>query len=110
MGINHSFRPYKITERFVRIMENVRKRFLLVFSIIYYTNRYIEKKNLPEYSERDFVEMGGLEPPSKQRTRELSTRLSVLWLSATGCRKAGYPKLSPCVLVRIQRHYPTRPV
>ena len=26
--------------------------------------------------------MGGLEPPSKHRTRELSTRLFFLWLSA----------------------------
>ena len=40
-----------------------------------------------------FVEMGGVEPPSKQRTQQLSTRLSFLWLSAAACRKAGQPQL-----------------
>ena len=37
--------------------------------------------------------MGGVEPPSKQRTQQLSTRLSFLWLSAAACRKAGQPQL-----------------
>ena len=37
-----------------------------------------------------FVEMGGLEPPSKHRTRELSTRLVCLWFSTQGCRKTGH--------------------
>ena len=36
-----------------------------------------------------FVEMGGVEPPSKQRTKQLSTRLFVLWLSAAACRMTG---------------------
>ena len=36
-----------------------------------------------------FVEMGGLEPPSKHRTRWLSTRLSGLWFSSRECRQAG---------------------
>ena len=39
------------------------------------------------------VEMGGLEPPSKHRTRQLSTRLVFLWLSAEGCRKTGHRPL-----------------
>jgi len=33
--------------------------------------------------------MGGVEPPSKQRAKRLSTRLVVLWLSAAACRKTG---------------------
>lgn len=45
-----------------------------------------------------FVEMGGLEPPSKQRTRQLSTRLSFHWLSADACRKAGQQGLILWVL------------
>ena len=40
-----------------------------------------------------FVEMGGLEPPSKQTTTKLSTCLFCLWLSETGCRQTGYPNL-----------------
>ena len=40
-----------------------------------------------------FVEMGGLEPPSKHRTRELSTRLVLLWFSTRGCRRTGHPRL-----------------
>ena len=40
-----------------------------------------------------FVEMGGLEPPSKHRTRELSTRLVCLWFSSYGCRKTGHRTL-----------------
>ena len=39
------------------------------------------------------VEMGGIEPPSKHRTRELSTRLVCLWFSILDCRKTGYPEL-----------------
>ena len=34
------------------------------------------------------VEVGGLEPPSKQRTRWLSTRLSGLWFSYPVCGEA----------------------
>ena len=37
--------------------------------------------------------MGGLEPPSKHRTRELSTRLVYLWFSTYGCRETGYRTL-----------------
>jgi len=33
--------------------------------------------------------MGGLEPPSKQRPKELSTRLFFLCLSGEACRKTG---------------------
>ena len=40
-----------------------------------------------------FVEMGGVEPPSKRRIRQLSTRLSVLWFSSVACRKAGQRQL-----------------
>ena len=40
-----------------------------------------------------FVEMGGLEPPSKHRTRQLSTRLVILWFSTHGCRETGYHAL-----------------
>ena len=36
-----------------------------------------------------FVELGGLEPPSKHSTRQLSTRLVFLCLSAGICRKTG---------------------
>ena len=39
------------------------------------------------------VEMGGLEPPSKHRTRELSTRLVYLWFSSHGCRETGHRTL-----------------
>ena len=39
------------------------------------------------------VELGGLEPPSKHRTSQLSTRLVSLWLSAADCRETGYPQL-----------------
>ncbi len=40
------------------------------------------------------VEMGGLEPPSKHRTRQLSTRLFFLWFSIGVCRKTGQLQLS----------------
>ena len=40
-----------------------------------------------------FVEMGGLEPPSKHRTRELSTRLVLLWFSTGNCRLTGHSRL-----------------
>ena len=39
------------------------------------------------------VEMGGVGPPSKQRPRELSTRLFLLWLSTSACRRTGQPGL-----------------
>ena len=42
-----------------------------------------------------FVELGGLEPPSKRRIRQLSTRLVLLGFSSAGCRKTGHPKLIP---------------
>lgn len=41
-----------------------------------------------------FVEVSGLEPLSKRRTRRLSTRLSVLWFSCRPCRMAGEDGLS----------------
>ena len=41
----------------------------------------------------NFVEMGGLEPPSKHRTKQLSTRLVFLWFSTHGCRKTGHRTL-----------------
>ena len=42
------------------------------------------------YPEGHFpVEMGGVEPPSKQRTQQLSTRLFFLWFSSAACRKTG---------------------
>ena len=37
----------------------------------------------------NIVEMGGVEPPSKQRTQQLSTRLFFLWFSSAACRKTG---------------------
>ncbi len=40
-----------------------------------------------------FVEMGGLEPPSKHRTRQLSTRLVQLWFSTSSCRRTGHLRL-----------------
>ncbi len=40
-----------------------------------------------------YVEMGGLEPPSKHRAEKLSTCLFSLWLSAVDCRETGYPQL-----------------
>ena len=40
------------------------------------------------------VEVSGLEPLSKRRTRRLSTRLSVLWFSCRPCRMAGEDGLS----------------
>ena len=49
-----------------------------------------------------FVEMGGLEPPSKHRTRELSTRLVSLWFSTRSCRQTGYPRLILCVLAELK--------
>lgn len=60
-----------------------------------------DKKMAPSIAGRPFflsVEMGGVEPPSKQRAGRLSTRLSCLWLSAAECRKAGCPRLIPWVL------------
>ena len=41
-----------------------------------------------------FVEVSGLEPLSKRYTRQLSTRLSVLWFSSRPCRMAGEDDLS----------------
>jgi len=37
--------------------------------------------------------MGGLEPPSKHRTRQLSTRLFLLLFSTGVCRKTGQHRL-----------------
>ena len=42
------------------------------------------------------VEMGGLEPPSKQTIQKLSTRLSCYWLSVMSCQRAGHSKLILC--------------
>ena len=52
-----------------------------------------EKAQPQRLSFFSFVEMGGLEPPSKHRTRELSTRLVYLWFSTYGCRETGYHTL-----------------
>ena len=49
-----------------------------------------------------FVEMGGLEPPSKHRTRQLSTRLVFLWFSTYGCRETGYRTLILYVLAELK--------
>ncbi len=51
-----------------------------------------------EFQQYLFVEMGGLEPPSRHRTRQLSTRLVFLWLSAGRCRKTGQCQLILYVL------------
>ncbi len=40
------------------------------------------------------VEVKGLEPLSKRRTRQLSTCLSVLWFLCCPCRMAGEDNLS----------------
>ncbi len=42
---------------------------------------------------KHFVELGGLEPPSKHRTEWLSTRLVLLWFSSEVCRKTGQLQL-----------------
>ena len=52
-----------------------------------------EKAQPQRLSFFSFVEMGGLEPPSKHRTRELSTRLVFLWFSTNDCRETGYRAL-----------------
>ena len=39
------------------------------------------------------VEAGGVEPPSKQRTGQLSTCLAFLWFSTPACRRAGQREL-----------------
>ena len=51
------------------------------------------KKEFDQSIKLLFVEMGGLEPPSKHRTRELSTRLVFLWFSTDDCRETGYRAL-----------------
>ena len=51
------------------------------------------KKGSQDNCEPFLVEMGGLEPPSKHRTRQLSTRLVFLWFSTHGCRETGYRAL-----------------
>ena len=51
------------------------------------------KKGFDQSIKPLFVEMGGLEPPSKHRTRELSTRLVLLWFSTRSCRQTGYSRL-----------------
>ena len=48
------------------------------------------------------VELGGLEPPSKHRTSQLSTRLVSLWLSAADCRETGYPQLILWILAEFK--------
>ena len=53
--------------------------------------------------------MGGLEPPSKHRTRELSTRLVCLWFSIRGCRKTGYPRLILYILAEFKGVTPSIP-
>ena len=54
---------------------------------------YITKDAPQNIQEASFVEMGGLEPPSKHRTRQLSTRLVSLWFSSGVCRKTGQLQL-----------------
>ena len=52
--------------------------------------KYLHKKGPINSVDRTFfVEMGGLEPPSKHRTKQLSTRLVFLWFSTYGCRETG---------------------
>lgn len=48
------------------------------------------------------VELGGLEPPSKHRTRKLSTCLVSLRLSGQDCRETGYPELILWVLAEFK--------
>ena len=52
---------------------------------------YLHKKSRPKAA--FFVEMGGLEPPSKQSTGELSTRLFFQWLWAANRWKTDYLQL-----------------
>ena len=53
----------------------------------------LQKMPLRIFQEASFVEMGGLEPPSIHRTRQLSTRLVSLWFSSGVCRKTGQLQL-----------------
>ena len=66
--------------------------------------RCLRKRNKPSRKAEliSFVEMGGLEPPSKHRTRELSTRLVPLWFSTRGCRRTGYPRLILWILAELK--------
>jgi hypothetical protein len=54
---------------------------------------YKMARNLTTSGQSFFVEMGGLEPPSKHCTKQLSTCLSVLWFSTKASRIAGEPWL-----------------
>ena len=60
------------------------------------------QKKVHSFAVNLFVEMGGLEPPSKHRTRELSTRLVLLWFSTRGCRRTGYPRLILWILAELK--------
>ena len=72
-------------------MENGRSRKGQIGAII----GAIKMKNaLQQPARHFFVEVSGLEPLSKRRTRRLSTRLSVLWFSCRPCRMAGEDGLS----------------
>ena len=57
------------------------------------TTGHLHKKKSPKKA-LFFVEVSGLEPLSKRYTRQLSTRLSVLWFSSRPCRMAGEDDLS----------------
>ena len=60
------------------------------------------KKEFDQSIKLLFVEMGGLEPPSKHRTRQLSTRLVILRFSTGSCRMTGYLRLILYVLAKLK--------
>ena len=68
-------------------------------------------KSAIQVSARHFsVEVSGLEPLSKRRTRRLSTRLSVLWFSCRPCRMAGEDGLSLWILAGFKGVHRSVPV
>ena len=66
--------------------------------------RNLRKRQKPSLAAEllSFVEMGGLEPPSKHRTKRLSTRLVWLWFSSRGCRQTGHPRLILWILAELK--------
>ena len=63
---------------------------------------YLHEKRFDQPTEPFLVEMGGLEPPSKHRTKRLSTRLVWLWFSSRGCRQTGHPRLILWILAELK--------
>ena len=63
---------------------------------------HLHKKRFDQPTEPFLVEMGGLEPPSKHRTKRLSTRLVWLWFSSRGCRQTGHPRLILWILAELK--------